>query len=375
MGIKKVFWLGLLAVAMALTGCVKNEFAVDFSLDPKISANYLLRYYASDKNTGFWLENIAPVENGVYEARCITRNPALVYIFTAGATKPSAAFYATRGDKIKITGDRPDPATWEIGGNQINEDLTSFRKENATDIASGDPQKINAAVARFAKTNPDSEASGILVLTLYDRRIDEAGFSQVWNALGEKARSGKITELVGAADKLSPAKEGAPASIEKMQLHVTGDSLVELDPGKSEATLLYFRRSDEGGSHESADSLKALSAMPGSDRYGKIAAISFESDSTAWLMRARTDSAVGIIHAWMPAAETSATAIALSVRRTPFFIVADKKGRQVYRGDDRAKASSAFRRLISEARRSHAKAKTDSIRKADIEPKKRNSKK
>ncbi len=355
----------LLAIltAVVMTGCVKNEFTVDFSLDAKVSGNYMLRYYASDKRTGFWMETIAPVEKGVYEARCIARNPSLVYIFQPGSRIPSAVFYARRGDRIEISGDSPDPAKWTIGGNDINEDLTRFRKEYFLSDATSDSQKINAAITKFVKANPDAEASGILVLTLYDRRIDENGFTRLWNSLGEKARSADITDLAGVADKLTSAKEGAPGKVGTLHLHVMGDSLVELNPAKQDATLLYFRRSDEGASRESADSLKALSSLPGFTKHGKIAAISFESDSTAWLMRARTDSVKGVLHAWMPAAETSPTAIALSVRRTPFFIVADRKGRQVYRGDDRTKATAAFRRLVREAEKRSSKHVNDSTKK------------
>ncbi len=351
-------------LAFIAVGCVKNEFTLDIKLDSSVSGNYRLQYYASDKRTGFWMEAIAPVEKGVAKTLCITRNPTIVFIFSPGSSKASASFYVERGDKIKITGSSPDPLLWQVGGNKINEDLTSFRLKEKNALSSGDSKRINAAIAAYAKKNPNSEATGILLLTMFDRRADEDGFVKIWNGLGEKARSENIVRLVGRADQLNATKEGSDWQTGSIKLHAMGDSLVEVDPRKADATLLYFRRSEGENPRETTDSLRSLTKADGFDKYGRIAAISFESDSSAWLIRARNDSLEKVTHAWMPAAENSPVAQSFGVRRTPFYVVADRKGKILYRGDKLEEAVNKFRTILKAGaalRRKKEKSKSDSI--------------
>lgn len=337
----------VLAIVSLLCGCVKNEFRIEFRLDPSVTDNYRLVYYASDKRTGFMMESVAPVEKGGYDFRGITRNPTLVYVFPSGASMPAMVFYAERGDKIKITGKTNNPALWTAGGNKINEELSRWRSENVQALTGGDPAKVNAAVARYVKDNKDSETAALLLLTTFDRRADEKLFASLWNSLSEEARTDKIVALAGRGDRMGPGKIQQYSKVGKLRLHAIGDSLVELNPARFNATLLYFRRNDDASAAADLDTLESLSKPGNTQRRGKISVISFETDSLAWLARLRASDTImpEVLNAWMPFGESSETATNLGVARTPFFIVVDKSGRQVYRGDDNARAAAEFRRL------------------------------
>lgn len=341
---KAFLWL-VLMLPMLLAGCVKNEFNVEFKLDPKVNGNYRLVYYASDKRTGFMMDMVAMVDKGVCRTRCITRNPVIVYIYDVGHRLPAAAFYAERGDKIKIEGKDADPLNWNIDGNKINREWSKWRIANADVLRSGNYKDINAAVAKYVKANDDSKVSALLLLTLYDRRQDEAGFSKLWNMLSDGAKPESLVELVGRSDRLTPAAIAAPEAVATLQLHTMGDSLVELNPKRYKATLLCFNRSDDLGAYGSADSLRNLLKEKESER-GRIAVISFETDSIAWLTKARRDSLDKVLNAWMPLAEAAEEARALGITRTPYFVVANKAGKQVYRGESVIDAVAAYRKLL-----------------------------
>ncbi len=121
---------------------------------------------------------------------------------------------------------------------------------------------------------------------------------------------------------------------------------MELDPGMFAATLMYFMRNEDASVAVDMDTLRSLSRLDEEGKNCRISVISFETDSLAWLSRMRADS--NMLNA-LPFGEASETAMGLGVTRTPFFIVADRKGRQVYRGDDGKRASGEFRRLMRKA--------------------------
>lgn len=339
-----------LLLAVLLGSCTKNEFNVSFKLSPSISGNYRLLYYASDKRVGFMMEVIAPVEKGVGEAKCIERNPTVVYLIPTGSSEPAIAFYAERGDKIEITGNDSDPLTWSVGGNDINEEWSAWRVANVSTLRGGDAGKINAAVGRYVKEHPKSKAAAMILLTSYNRRVDEAGFAKLWNSLDEKARSEKLVRIVGRADLPIAGNVASAEKVGKLKLHAKGDSLVELNPARYSALMLYFRRNDDA-SYSDIDTLRSLLKSASGEPTGGVAIFSFETDSTSWLMRTRSDSLPDALNAWMPQGEMSEVAMGLNVPRTPFVIVCDSKGRQLYRGDNIGLAAAAWRKAFRPSKR------------------------
>ena len=341
-----LWWLLAGAMIAALLGsCTKNEFTVEFRLDPKVSGNYRLVYYASDSRTGFMMETLAPVEHGAAEAKCITRNPTLVFLYQGNGQTPAAVFYAERGDRIEITGKSDDPESWQIGGDKINTRWSEWRNANLAALCSGDPKRINDAVAKFVAADRDSRLAPLILLTTYDRRADHEDFLKLWNSIPEKTRSEELIQLVAASDVLSGGKIGRGQKLERMKLHAMGDSLVEYNPSEHAVSVLYFNRNNNQTSRADIDTLRRLAAGKDFAGKGRVVAISFDPDSVAWLTRARGDSIAGALHAWLPAGEASGIAMRLDVARTPWFIVSDRSVRRHYSGDDAGRAAVAARRL------------------------------
>lgn len=340
--------LPAIMIMALLQSCVKNEFKVEFALGPGVSTSYRLFYYASDKRTGWHMETIATVDKGKGDARCITRLPTMVYLYTLGSGRPALVFYATRGDDVKIIGKTADPYLWKIGGNSINEELSSWRRANVGVLRKGDAAGINAAVAAYVVKNPDSVVSTILLLTAFSRRDDEKGFASLWRRLEGDALDEEIIRLIGRTDQ--PAVElSREGNVRPMKLHCIGDTLRVYDPKKYSATIMYFWRNGGAKRQETIDSLRRLTLLPEYKDRGMVVSINFDAEDIAWMSSARTDSLDNAFDAWMFAGEADSRILSLNVPRTPYFIVADSNGRQHYRGSDYASASRIFRKIISPA--------------------------
>ena len=88
-----------ISALLILSGCVKNEFSIEFNLPADVTTNYKISYYASDKRGGMMIETVAPVVNGKFLLKGKTVNPSLVFL--TGSGKQSLAFYVERGENIR----------------------------------------------------------------------------------------------------------------------------------------------------------------------------------------------------------------------------------------------------------------------------------
>lgn len=334
-------------MSLLLVSCVKNELKVSLELPKDITDAYRLLYYASDSKKGWYTETVVTVQQGKGETLCYTKNPTIVYVMYSG-NMPEAAFYAERGGKIRITGETGDPYAWKIEGNKINEEWSEWRIANKEALKGRDSQKINKAVAGFVNANSDKALSAILLLTYYDRRSDDKGFRVLWNKLKGDALKPEWVQLAGCADMPG----GMPAErlkVGELILHTAGNGADTLKIG-GKPMILYFWRSDDSDKAESMNELRNLRKLvPDSSRY-LISDISFEMDSLSWRYGLSGDSLKGVVRGWLPIGEADSVVMRMGVNRTPYVLVYDKKGQEVYRGDDLSKASAMYRKLTAPER-------------------------
>lgn len=333
-------------ICMSLTGCGGQRFSIEFALPADCNQSVRMMYYASDKKTGRLTETVAPLHGGKGRAEGATVRPSIVFVFTGSGT-PVISFYVERGDKIKITGNSPDPLEWKVKGNKLSEAWSDWRLENIKALQSHQPERINEAVAKFVKRNPDNPLSTLLLLTSYDRRTDEKGYAKLWNSLGEKALDPNLIELVGRIDQPDMNPVASEKKIHQFVMASAAESGVDtIDAAKTRATILFFWHASEPKRRESIDTLRRLAKAFPDSTARNITDICLDSDSTSWKMSITRDSLRKTIRGWMPRGEADETAITLGVVATPLFIVADSTGRSIYRGDVPGDAAKAFRKLL-----------------------------
>lgn len=335
------------ALAMALAGCTRNEFKVTVEAPKDFDRAYTLSYYASDPVKGWNVAQTLSVREGKGEAVCITREPTLVVVDASEGRYPLIVMYAERGDNLKIHAEGADPLKWKASGNDITEKLSDWRTANAAVIAKAmnteeGAAKANAAVAEYVANHPEDPAATILLLMYYDRSLDEAGFRKLWGKLSGEAKSEKWLNLVPRPDiaNIGKGEDKLPETTVLRTLSATRDTLKP----KGKPVLLYFTKTRMAGYRDGMGRMRQLNASAADSASRLIAEISLDPDSSSRWQPVRTDSLVGIVRGWMPLALSDPEAKALGVGGVPYVIVADRKGKVIYRGDDLGKAIEKFNR-------------------------------
>lgn len=339
-------------VMCLLASCTKPQFSLVVTLPASVSESYNMMYYASEKKKGWITETVIPVQDGKATLQGAVYHPSLVWVGRGGSKTFLIAFYVERGDKIEITGTEADPLTWTITGNGINKQWSEWRKKNLSTLRSGKSENINAAVAKYVEKNRDKELSTLLMLTTYDRYIDEEGYTRLWNLIDSSAKDAEIIAAVGRADQLTAARVDPPEKITSLDLHCYGETIMNIRPSASDALALYFSRGDENERGAHIDSLKALFKKRPSDKRLFITDVALTRDSMSWLNKMRSDSiaeASEWLHAWAPGGRMHSSIAMFRIPRLPWFVIIDTKGNQVYRGDDAQKAVKAVRDLLAKA--------------------------
>lgn len=327
-------------VLLTLASCVKNEFRVEFKLPAGVNESYTMLYYVSDSEKGWLYDQVAVVQQGKCQMKGMTRNPTLIYVFQ-GAQEPGVVIYAERGDKIEITGDSSSPASWTVSGNDINATLSTWRAENRTALSARDNKRLNDAVAKYVRTNPEDPVSTILLEVYYDRSLDTAGFESLFNTLKGKAADVRWMELMSRSDMIGgfePLKQTAAPLI----LRTAGNG-VDTIGFSEEPALLYFSYNTYDARKDDVSKMKQLLKERTDSGKPQIVSISLENDSSSWRYQARMDSLKGVVVAWMPLSFADPAAVSLGVEKAPFFIVVGKKGKILYRGSSMDDAARKLR--------------------------------
>lgn len=337
----------LLAIILTLmlTGCTKKEFTVTFSLDPPADGNYRVVCFAADKRGARPVETIASLQQGKAELTLPCLLPTLLYIIpTTGSTERPLAIYAEKGDKISITGSGNHPAVWIADGSETNRELTAWRINHSDALLHGSAETLNKAVADYVAKHPDSRASLIMMLTTFDRAADEPLFRKLWQKLDKKLRTPEILAIAARADLLATVPAPGKSIGDAVTARLLDDSLVTLRHADAQATLYWFRTASDRDGKDDADSLRRYFRRHAPDSV-RLATVAFDADSLAMRRSVRLDSIPKAFPLWEPEGAAGKLATRLSVGHTPYYIVVDRKGNTLYRGDNATKALSTLRKL------------------------------
>ena len=272
----------LVLTLLTLTGCVKNEFRVEFKLPAGVNESYTMLYYVSDSEKGWLYDQVAVVQQGKCQLKGITRNPTLIY----------------GGDKVEITGDSGSPASWSVSGNEINEALSVWRAENRNALSARDNKNVNEAVAKYVKAHPEDPESTILLEVYYDRSLDTAGFESLFKSLKGEASDVRWMELMSRSDLLGgfePLKQTAAPLI----LRTAGNGADTIGFNDQPA-LLYFSYNNYDARKDDVSKMKQLLKERTDSGKPQIVSISLENDSSSWRYQARMDSLKGAVVTWRP---------------------------------------------------------------------------
>ncbi len=347
---EKIYALMAGLILLMLTGCVKNEFKIDFEFPKDHVGNYILTYYARDSHGGRWVEQTAAIQEGIASVGGVTRLPTLVYITDASSSN-SIILYAERGDQIKISGEGRDMKDWIVKGNSVSERWAEWRK--GAYAKKNDKKGFERSIEDYVKKNPKDPLSSVLLLTEWDRRNNPEGFLKLWNLIDSDARQQQLIEMCGATDLLgvefTTTAEGTLSyqkdpKLKKMIVRSRDNGVDTLKFNKVKGTFLYFFAENNSQRSETVDTLKRLIKLYPDSAKRIISDVYLDSDSMTWAGAIRRDSLKGVVRAWQPYGVADENMVKLGVTRLPWYIVKDKTGKESYAGDDIKEAVVAFRK-------------------------------
>lgn len=341
----------LLLAAWLLTvmaACGRNEFDLDIAAAPEVNRAYTVVWYASDPVKGSVMERVVSLKEGRGEMKCMTVHPTLVWLYDRSDAIGLTA-YAERGDRLEITGSGADPLEWSVKGNDISEALSEWRTANAALLraagagAEKEIMALNAAVAKYVTAHSDEPAAALVLLLYYDRRADSDGFRSLFKSLKGKAADSKWVMLTGDSDLLE-GEPMTPSMPERVILKTFGTGCDTVEIGRAPA-LFYFSQARLEGYGEDIRKLRELSRATGDSASRVIANISTDPDSLSRASSWRRDSLDAALQAWAPLGLADPQVAPFGVRRLPWVIVIDRKGRVAYRGADMTRAAETMKKI------------------------------
>lgn len=336
-------YLYAIFLSMLFCSCVKNEFKVVVDLPESVTSTYRLVYYASDSRGGLSLESAMAVTKGKGEFTGTTKNPALVLIFDGSSSTPSAAFYARRGDKIRVTGPDSDPTMWRINGNAVTDQITEWRLANQEAIERREQEKINKSVAEYVKKNPDSPAATLIFSVWYDSNLTPDESQKLMGMLKGDAIESQLLECVARLDLLEVLTEQQPVKVLKdivVQGLPTGRDTLRCDRGV--ATAILIRSDKYADDRKALETLREMAKSHPDSSKRNLAELYLAADSSAWVNAIRRDTLKGVLRARIPHEFADPTIISVGATKAPWWVITDKKGKIIYSGTDSEKAKSFY---------------------------------
>lgn len=322
----KTIRLALIAAFMLiLYACGSDDY---FTIRGKIqgagSRSVVVTYYSEG---GLKQKTVQSV-NDEFALRLNSKKPTLLTVaFADGQT--IANVVAKDGDEITLEGVMEKLPELKVSGNSESEKVSRWVNENLAPLASGDSEAINASVAKFIGEHKNDVASTILLTTYFRTEGAEHQADSLFSLIAAKARS---LEIVQGFNSVLSAQLGAAKSekVNQMYLYDRSDSLISVDPRRNKLTLLCFVGDNRLARDSISPKLHQLKRRADAERVQPVE-LSTAADSASWRQSLGRDS-VQWPQTWLPGSLSNPSVRKLSVPRTPFFIVADSTGRQIYRG-------------------------------------------
>lgn len=308
--------------AIVMTACGNDEvFTVKCEIKNLGDRGVEMVYY----NRGFKTVTGHP-EDGKVTLKGNSPDPTLIEIFTLDHELLFSAV-VQNGETLTVRFPVENPRDISIKGNDTSREMADFVRANDSIIAKSDFDAVNKAITGYITDHPDRISSTALLITGFHTPGYEILADSLLNIITPEARPLSLVQNFSAvtADQVSSDARG---KLHSMTLWCGRDTIAKFYPSYHSRSLLVFT---SGHKHDSITSrLRELhDSLP--SRRLSIFEISFDSDSTTWRRSIAPDSAKWL-QAWTPGGAGGPAIRSLAIPLTPFFIVTDSTGKQLYRG-------------------------------------------
>jgi len=328
---KKLFPLIAILAAAIVSSCGESKFSIDGKLPDAGTQNLRAIYLSGDTIISAWV----PVVDGAFRIEGNAEELTVVSIFSS-QMREIVNVAVQNGDEITIDGNIKNIYEITVDGTDINSEWHSFLNSHAADFNSKNYEKTDNAIAEFIRKNPDNVVSTLLLMHDYSTP-DSPKARQLLNSISEEARPPQLVSLYSEMFKTPPRIEKIPS----LTLRNGKDSLELVNMRDYAFTVFHLWKRHDANRDKNISKLKEID----NDRV-RIIDICLDTDTMGWSALCARDSvdwhrykAVG--------GPVDRTIEKLNAGITPFFIVADSTGTQIYRGNQCDKAAETVHNKIN----------------------------
>ena len=342
---RHIYLLVIMLLGVVMTGCGNDdEFVINCRIKDLGDKGVEMVYF----NRGLQRVYFHP-DDGKVTLRGSSPDLTPVEVFTLD-NRLLFTCVAKNGDELEVKLDPSKVGAITIEGNDISEQYAKFISTNAeTLVNTRDAAGINALITKEVTAHPDRISSALILMTMFHAPGYEMLADSLIHILVPEARPSALMKSFAAlvGEQVSTSARG---NVRGMTFHtgrdtVNGhDTIVRFMPTFHSYGLLVFvsdRKSDT-----ITNRLNEL-IKDYHRRRLEIMELSFQSDSATWRRSIRIDSAKWT-QAWVPGGNAASQIRNLAVPTTPFFIVTDSLGKQLYRGRSIASAVDTLRYRLKE---------------------------
>lgn len=329
--LKKILLTISLLVSAVLTGCGGGD---SFTISGIILGGGTQNLHICYMVEGTMVDALTVAVDGKFRYEGSVAQPTMVEIFSSGR-KLIGRVYVKNGDAVEGEWDIDKYYAAKVDGNSESSEWAKFLRENADALDSKSPSAGNEVITQYIVSHPDNVVSTLLLITSYDATVNEAGADSLYSLIEPTARPDALVasyrQMLSAISSDKMTRRLIP-----LRLYAGEDSVISYNHVRQSYSLLCFTGRD--GRDSVVKVLQRLTDDYPQKRL-RIVDISFAPDTAAWRNATRRDSA-SWDEAWTVGAATNKAIEYLSIPRTPYFIVADSTGTQLFRGSSISQAQA-----------------------------------
>ncbi|MCH5245398.1 MAG: hypothetical protein J1E84_02960 [Muribaculaceae bacterium] len=333
---KMFYRLALAAFMLVVIACGgEDAFTVGGQISDYPSREVQVVYMA--QNGQFQCETVFTDESGKFSMTGYSSDLTAVEVFLHGSGRV-ALLLAKNGDKIVF---KCNPATGElvVKGNDESALLGEWMTSNKNILAEHNSEGIDRSIAEFVRANPESSASVALLMTTYDMLINPLQADSLRRMIDKKAYTAPLAALGEMLDL--QVGVAAKKATEYMVLKSLGDTLIQWNSVNSKVSFFAF---EDNLNYADRDTLHRLN-RDFKRRQMRVVEVFMVPDSAEWRRMLSSDTARWE-RGWHPGLTGSQALRQFLPPATPYYVVVDSAGTQLYRGVDIKAAAQTARRGI-----------------------------
>ena len=310
-----------------MVSCNNDYFTIKGELEGIGTQNIRVLYLTDDERVeSEWVT----VTDGRFEFVGSNYDWTVVYLID-GNKQIIARAVVKNGDDISIKGSVENVYGITVEGTDENEQWCGFMNSNAKLYEQLDRRQLNAEIEKYVVANPSEISSTLILLNDYSNISGMTSVDSLFKKISIDARpSGLVNNYYALSQQMD--KEKSSRSISSLLMYSSLDSMVTLSVSKHKASLLYFWEKDDADRKDVIKGLKDLHKKYEESGRMQIVDVMLSSDSTHWKDYLEKDS-TSWMHFWTVGGSLNRAISSLAISNSPYFIVTNSLGRQLYRGN------------------------------------------